>query len=769
MNRFVLALLLLTTQYPAIAQYRITGKVVGETDNNPLAFANISWNLYNDTLKTNGTISDEAGNFSINLAEGGKYRVIVQMIGYKDWVKELVLNADYALGEIALEPTITELEQIVVRAERSYLDMKPGKRVLHIGQDVNNLGVNLAEALEMVPSITTNSRGDVALRGSSNFRIFINGRPTNRESRSLRYINADAIDRVEVITNPSAKYDAEGISGIINVIFRKDRVQQFKLDAYINGTLPRRSNVGTNLSLGTKRLSFYANLSAGWSWYKNSDQQRRNSFTEAIPNTFVGLSSDGTQFQPSITAGLDFKPDSSSSLNIEANWIRWDAVEQINQMNQIGALSNVQAFEFSNDGMELEDEGAVAVKYERQLNQRNKVAALFSVGGEDEANLNRYNLEEIDLKQTALANSVSQIADQEQQRYYRINVDYESKFSKSSGFELGSQYDFTRFEVVQDQSFFGNTLPDINNTFLYKVWKPAIYGLYKFNRKRWNVELGLRAESFQSDALQVNLDSSFQQQFFNVFPSFGLIYKVTEAGDQRLGINYSRRINTPGFFDINPLIIITDPLNLSVGNPTLRPEFSDLSEISYLFITSKWNLDLTLFYNITKDIIQPIVNLQDNQQSLSIPINFGVRHYMGTEVQVDYQPNEVLKFNQVLSWNYSVFNDNRFSVPFNRLGAWQIRLKQRLNLPNDWVLNLAEYFRSARIQPQSKDLAQYYIDLGLQKRFANGRGVFSVNIRDLFNTRVFRLNLLGEDFSIENRFKFQTRRLTAGLKYSFRN
>ena len=763
--RLLLFLVLLLNYHPIFSQFLVKGQVLDQSQQ-PLAFATVSWHPTQDSLEVQGVICDENGNFQINKIAIGKYKFQFQMIGYQTNEITLTIENDLNLGFIELQSTIANLDEVVVSAQRSYLESHPGKRVLYIGQDIGTIGSTVAEALEMVPSVTTNARGEVVLRGSSSFRIYINGKPTNREPRSLQFINADALQRIEVITNPSAKYDAEGITGIINLVFRKNRSRRFKLDAFVNGTLPRRLNSGINLSAGKKTLSFYANVTNGWSWYKNQDQQERFNKNSFLLRSNNSLDYEGFQVQPTLTSGINFNPDSTIAFNLEMNFVRWDAIEDIQQISLFdfdGA--NAPRLQLKNKADELEDEGSISIQMEKTLAPKRKIKALFSVGGENENNSNVYNVNNISLDESPLANNIQNSATNETQRYYRLNFDFETPIRGIGNLELGTQFDFTRFAVLQQQAFFGDTLTRPDNDFRYKVWKPAAYALIKKKWDKLQYEVGIRAEYFRSDANQISIESSFQQEFFNVFPSLGLVYKIHKDGTQSLGLNYTRRINTPGFFDINPFVTITDPLNQWAGNPELKPEFSNLLELNYLQSWSKVNLDLTLFGNNTKDIIQQVVQKIDDQQSLQSYQNFGRRNTFGSELQITYQPNELLKFDHTLSWDYTEFKSNSNLIMINRRGAWRARFKQQLRIKEKWLLDFSEYYRSTRIEPQSKDLAQFYVDIGLRKSFQDGRGTLSINFRDVFNTRVFRSILFGDDFILENRFKFQTRRITLGLKY----
>ena len=747
-------------------QYSFRGQIVDPSNNEGLPFVNVLWWPSGDSTNLKGVVSDPNGYFQLESLEVGNYQFKIQMIGYQSYYFSIFLNQDTTLEKIFLHPMVTDLEEIVIRAEQSYLEVKPGKKVFFVGNDISTLGSSVAEVLETIPSVTTNAQGDIRLRGSSNFAIFINGKQTNRDARSLRFLNVDALQRIEVITNPSAKYDAEGVSGIINLVFRKRKSQQLKLDGNVNGTLPARLNTGINISLGSKQFSFYTNGTMGWSWYENSEQQKRKNTTGDLINIDNLLKADGIQFQPTLTTGLNYQIDTSLELNLEFNFTRWDLTESIDQLFEASFQWEQPAvLALSNMADELENEGIVSFQLDKVFKPKKQLKFLFSLGGEDEFNEQLYNQGKAPLENTLLDNTVQLISNEESQRYYRLNLDFQTPLERIGVLETGTQVQLTKYEVLQNLDFFGNTLTAQENNFIYNVWKPAIYALITNKLNRLEYEAGIRVEYFQSEANQVNLDSSFQQTFFNVFPSFGVLYTFPFKQSISVGLNYTRRINTPGFFDINPFVTITDPLNQWAGNPNLRPEFSSLWELNILQNRDHLDWTITLFNTRTRDIIQQILQKINENSSLQTYRNFGKRSLWGTEIQLDIQPSEVLKCSQSFAWNFTQFDQEDDLIRFNRVGAWQIRLKQQLRLKKDWIIDLSEFYRSDKVEAQAKDLAQFFIDIGIRKSFGQGKGTLTINWSDIFNTRVFRSTIWGDDFTLENRFKFQTRRITLGMKY----
>ncbi|MEO1256739.1 MAG: outer membrane beta-barrel family protein, partial [Bacteroidota bacterium] len=276
--------------------------------------------------------------------------------------------------------------------------------------------------------------------------------------------------------------------------------------------------------------------------------------------------------------------------------------------------------------------------------------------------------------------------------------------------------------------------------------------------------LGVRYEQFTSTSLQKSTDSTFRQSFNNFFPSIQWKY-ATVNRIHSLSFNFTRRINRPSFWEVSPFLTYTDPLNLETGNPFLRPEFGYLYELTW---SGSWGLlsfDLTGFRRTTRDVIQRVTNPLDENQLLVTYDNLGIRNDDGFEWNGSFDVTDKLIFELNGSTFRTQFKEENEAVFFSGRWNWQTRLKQRLQLKADWTIDISQYYRAPRYGAQSISLAQYYINASIQKAFKQKRGSITLSVRDIFNTRIFGRELVGEDFSLTNNYKFQTQVLSLSLRY----
>lgn len=273
MKSILSLLLCLFCAFVLHAQHNLSG-VVLTPDNTPIEFASISLYPIADSSNLTGGITAQNGAFQLSNLPTETYQITVQMLGYEDWTKQVTLSKSLNLGQIVLTEETLLLSEIEVVAQQSTVESHLGKKVLRIGQDLSTNGSNALEALEIIPSINTTPQGKIQIRGNSNVVIYINGKETKRDPATLKFISAETLEKIEVVTNPSAKYDAEGVGGIINLVYKKDKINNFKLETIANlGILTNpfylSPNLGVNASLNREKVSFFTNVS--WDFGKYED------------------------------------------------------------------------------------------------------------------------------------------------------------------------------------------------------------------------------------------------------------------------------------------------------------------------------------------------------------------------------------------------------------------------------------------------------------------------------------------------------------------
>lgn len=743
-----------------LGQAKISG-IVLDKEQEPLPYATIAFQSLSVSELFEGTFSSADGRFELTLPHG-TYRVTIQMVGFQNReLNELAIDSDFDLGEVILQPDILQLEEVVVRAERSYIESDLGKKTLYIGADLANAGGTAINALEALPSVTTTVEGNVNVRGSENVIIYINGRETKRDPKSLQFISADALQKIELITNPSAKYDAEGVAGIINLIYTKTK--STKLDAFMSLSKPFRAIFGINGGISSDKFSLFVNASERLSRFEDTDNQTRLTPEDDLRRYENLTTSVGEGATREITAGVTYEPDTSFSLALEVNYLRWDdsadGVQQNTFSFEDGRRENLL---LHNDWLEVEDELSFTLSSEKKFGKSESLKFQFTSGGEDETNRTNFNLENVDLSGTLIEQSVKLSDETEDQRHYQAKLDYTRPIHEKVALETGFVSDFFNVNVNQDLSFFQSE--PISNRFQIRMKKYAGYALLEDKRHRLEYALGIRYENFESESIEKATDSTFVQRFQNVFPSIQWRYTLGRS-DHSLGFNFTRRINRPSFWEVSPFISYTDPLNLETGNPFLKPEFGYLYELNYSNSLGKLAFDLTAFRRTTENVIQRFTETLDADQLLVSYRNFGARNDDGFEWSTSFDVTDQIVLEASGSGYKTTFQDQKETIFFQNRWNWQTRFKQQFRFGNGWGIDLVEYYRTARYSIQSTSLGQYYFNVSMQKSFLEKRGTATLSFRDVFNTRVFGTEIVGENFNLLNEYKFQTQVLTLSLRY----
>ena len=752
------------------AQNNLFGKVLTH-DNEPLEFATVFIYPIQDSTDISGSITDKNGVFEFINLSPMTYQLSIQMLGYKDWTKEIILDKEIDLADIILHEEAELLDAVQIVAEQSSIESHLGKKVLRIGKDLSTTGSSALEALDIIPSVTTTPKGQIQIRGNSNVIIYINGKETQRDPATLKFIAAESLEKIEIITNPSAQHDAEGVGGIINIVYIKDKSTSVKLELLSNlsvltNPLYLSPNGGLNFSWTKKKISLFANLSHDYGKYEDYVNSNRISFTDNLHRYENLTNQKGIGNISNALIGFTVEPDSTSSFGLEANLSRWDVLDKITQVNNFEYRSaENESISLQSERGEIENELWVNLSYEKTFTNKSNLKVSLTAGGEDESNFSQS--EDIDL--TDLPVNLNQFLlssdELENQRYYQGNVDYELPLNKWGKLQAGLKLDFINYHICQKLELQSEVIELPDNDFDMDMQKAGAYLIQKKKFKNFEYAIGLRLENFSSNAFQHANLSSFTQDYIRLFPSLQLNYKIDQI-NHTIGMNYTRRINRPGFFDLNPYVSFQDPLNLETGNPSLEPEIADLIEINLQQELKRINIDVTLYHRSTSNSIQDIVQVIDNNRTLSTSKNIGNQISHGIESQIEFKLNKFFKTSGTLVISQIRYEDTENDIFFNNRSSWSLRFWQELKFNDNWKIELSEIYRAPRYQIQQKTHENYYMNLGINKKFNNKRGSLSLSVRDLFNTRQYIRSLHTSSFEVEKSYKWQTRQITLGLKYS---
>ncbi len=518
------------SNFPLLAQHQITGQVFSE-DGKPTAFATVSIYSLADSSNIKGVITDDKnGQFLITDLATANYQLVVQMLGYEDWEQSVFISENVDIGNIVLKETSTQLAAIEINADYSSVESKLGKKILHIGQDLSSTGSNALEALETIPSVNTSNKGQVEIRGNSNVIIYINGKETKRDPTTLKYVAAESLSRIELITNPSAKYDAEGIAGIINLVYKKDNTTEFKLEAISNmAVLTNPINLnpsgGLNVSFTKNKFSVFTNASIEHGPYEDHFNTQRIHFTDSLSIYQNKIIQQGIGQVANFNMGISFEPDTTLLMSLEVNFDCWDFEDEQQQNNSFQYNNNsYNTLNLLAEQGELENELWLNWAIEKTFASKYQLNISLTAGGENEDNFYRSQTLSLSEHPSLVEQFLLNSNEIEQQRYYQGKIDFTAPFFQLGTLEAGIKTDFIQYNILQKVNLQSSTIPPPNNDFSMDMQKLGMYFLQSHQIKKFAYSLGLRLEQFAGKGIQHTNEQEFTQQYFKAFPSLQLSY-----------------------------------------------------------------------------------------------------------------------------------------------------------------------------------------------------------------------------------------------------
>ena len=767
--------IIIAFQINAIGQntsYSISGQVLEISSNAPIEYATVIIQnaASGDVLK--GETTDADGRFQIATSETN-VAVEISFIGYENLTIEKVefINNKADLGVIYLKDNSKMLDEVVVRGEKSQTEFKLDKRVFNVGTDLSSTGASALEVLNNVPSVNVNIEGEVALRGSTGVQILINGKPsilTNEQGNALGTITADMIEKVEVITNPSAKYEAEGTSGIINIILKKEEKKGLNGSVTLNTGTPHNHSLGLSLNRRTEKLNLFTQAGVGYRELPNDNRnENRNK------DTGVEIRSIGEEFRNEVfynfILGADYYINKNNVITLSGSAAleieKQPSETNFEHLNDQGAIESTwtrtEETEATNPKYQYE------LQYKRDFEDDKDHQLLFSaIGnffGKDQSSefFNAISTGDIGLNNQLTATNF-------QEGKYTFNLDYTKPFGKQWTLESGAQYlandvsnDYEVVDLIDGEEVLNEGL---TNVFEYDQKVLGVYTTGAYEGNIWGLKVGLRVENTDLQTLLVNTNEDNSTKFTNYFPSAHTSYKLSDAISFQAG--YSRRIRRPRLWDLNPFFNIRNNFSIRTGNPALLPEFTDSYEVGSIFIFDKTSFNLSVYHRYTTDIVERVATFQDNITTV-IPLNIGTRKSTGIELNFKYSLHKKITLNG--DANYNIFsregmlNDQDFSFDANQYSG---KLTTKYKVNKKLEMEVTSRYESKRQTIQGEVSDNLFADFGMRYKILNGRGVFNFSVRDVFASRI------RESFTDQTNFYSYSRRLrgrfiTIGFSFGF--
>jgi outer membrane receptor protein involved in Fe transport len=775
MRKIILVWFLFATQ-SLLAQTSISGHIT-DHENHPVEFANILLFYPNDTLKLyKGTIADSIGFFKFTNIETGKYLIKIQFIGFAKhtvWV-EKQKNKNLELGTIILLPDNKMLNAVEIIGKKAFIEKTTKGLVVNADATLSQQGGTAVDVLRNTPTIFVDAEGGISMRGKLPL-ILINGR--NSKLNNLANIPSSSVDKIEIITNPSAEYDAEAESGIINIILKKGKEEG------INGAFSTGLGYGAKGRFNSSALLNYKkkawNVGIG---YDNRLAERNRKATGDRINFNLPLqyfltqrrNDDRNEETHNLRLNIDFE-NKKYLFNTELIY----SIENETNFETLFSTFEKQSREFTSQNRRFSEEirkeniyeGAFSLQ--RKFTDKSKkltfnATTSFNRGAENTDIATQYLT--ANNQETGIP-FVQKTTFGEKSSITNLRVDYAQLLSKGV-LETGYKALFRFFDNDFGQQDQKNEVfePIISRTGNLKFSESvhAIYGQYKQKSEQWDFEAGLRAEQTVNSGAIKSQNINFNNSYLNLFPSMNIGRNLTDK--QSLRFLYGKRINRPSLGQLNPFTDITDSLTQRSGNPKLKPEIADNFEISYGLEGINYTISLKTYYRYGKNTILPFTELQSNGVLFTKLLNVGSTQTVGLEGILTYSPFKIWNGNVSSSvFNQAIDAGNIQAEVTNQLVGWNVKWLNDINIWKNGKLQMIGVYNSPTATIQGTRLSVYNVDIAFQQKILKSNGRLGVILTDIFNTQQSGFTWNTPEFNFKRSFKIDTRAILITFAYTFKN
>ncbi len=732
-------------------------------------------NIFNsaDSTLVTGVASNEEGIFEFSIPEG-QYYIDVTFFGMNS--KQIKLNqtsGTLSLGKITLfadEGTMVAGAEVV--AQRNAMSLQIDKRVFNVGSDLNSQGANATEVLQNIPSVTVDPEGNVSLRGSQAVRILIDGKLSGFASSAdaLQQLQADMIEKIEVITNASARYEAQGEAGIINIILKKSKKSGFNGSATLRGGYYPDNGIGINANYRKDKLNLYG--SANYNYRRVDGRSTTHQVLETQDTAFIydqGYKHIRKKNGVNVNVGADYDINDKNTISAAVG-IRYGLGN--NKYDRTYDNYSIQG-NFKSKDTRLEDQ----TENENMLEATLGYTKRFSKeGSEWKTSLRFFNdkdFEDSDYSETSTLNYGTLI--ERSNAYVTENMiliqsDFVQPILEKGKIEAGIRGQLRDFnnefgystKVAED--WVGN--PRFNDRFNYdeRVYAAYIMGANTFGKL--GVQVGLRGEYSEVYTRQYSKAEGNTRDYFNLFPSLALSYQHNATNTFQL--SYSRRINRPGQWDLMPFMKFGDNRTMRVGNPDLDPELTDSYEAGILNTWEKGSLLSSVYYKHTKNKFDRLSFLGNDSIIYQQAVNIATRDAVGLELTANYSPANWARITSGFNFFRETIKGDLQNKDFSYNNfSWTNRTSVNFTLPQRWRMQLSGNYEAPVVNAQGKRLSMYFMDFGLSKDVLKNKATIGFNVSDLLNSRKWRSTVNTPEIQSETMFQWRQRSARITFTYRF--
>ena len=813
----------------------VSGQIV-DKQNQPVPYASVSFSNKANKLFSDATLTDEKGTYNVALVPGN-YDITIEAIDFKKFTLNKQISKPGSLGNFSVEPegslTNTKTQDIqgvtiIAQAAKPYR-VEIDKKVYDPSLDIVSKGGNLQDVLSNVPSVTVDTDGTVSMRGNTNVKFLINGKPSSLlgiddGANALQSIPADQIERIEVITNPSSKFEASGTAGILNIILKKDKKMGF--NGTVTGTLGYlpRTNLNANLNWRKGNWTWYLNGGGGYNENESSSKNivtRKDDFNtlnaEAFPFTQYSNQSGKSERKGenyNLTAGLVHDISDKTSINLSgmvrsfdnnsSTLNHYDEIEYrtimglsdptdpTSPMVEIGPRTR---YDISRDRNSIGDSKNFANQIDFGLDQKIgdngqllNISGSFQNNKTDGTNQIVQNTFINNILQPT-GNSVNNVTTESKSKTFIGKADYELPIGEKSKLEAGARYDYNKntYDYFVNQSNDGGPLFTRTDFTSNTVYSENILGVYaQFKSKlgeKLGYQIGLRSET---SAIDINFNGTdrvtgapvaeqVNKNYTEFFPSVFLSYEMSK--NNQLLLNYSRRINRPRAFSLIPFMSFDDDRNYFRGNPNLNPTYENSFELGYSLSKSKFSFNPTLYFKKSQDEQNRYQYVDETGAINTIPYNVGTETNYGLDLNATYDPFKWWKM-MITTDLYGYKNEGSFNLfpanpktlnDFSGDGfSYRIRFNNTFKPNKNLSLQVQSFYRAGEKTAMNDRKAMYGFDFGASQTIWKGNGTIGFNVRDIFNTRKMSFYSDNAQFTRDMEMQWQPRQFSVSLTYRFK-
>ncbi|MAL23533.1 MAG: TonB-dependent receptor [Xanthomarina sp.] len=771
----------------------ITGKVIDKTTGQPLEYATVAFFSKAENRIVTGGITNEAGNFSIPVPSG-TYDISIEFISFKkQTIPDQKLSTDKNLGTLSLEADTEALDEIEIIAEKTTVEIKLDKKIYNVGKDLTVRGGTVSDVLDNVPSVSVDVEGNVALRGNENVRILINGKPSGlvgiNSTDALRQLPAESIERVEVITSPSARYDAEGTAGILNIILRRSKLQGLNGAITTNVGWPKSAGISGNINYRTGDLNIFnttsydyrevpGNSSSYTQFFNKEFDDNGNLIVDNL-DTYSDETNDYDRVRKGLSTnfGVEWYITDSASLTGAVSYRNGD--NESNTTNTLIYLDENQQFESQSNRFDPEEETDNVLQYSVNFTKNfddggHKLTMDFQYEDNSEDEFSKVLQEGINTEKVATLEDQSRIL---------LQADYVLPIGEKSQFELGYRGNFNDQDTDYTVEFLNETTNEfelstgLSNFLNYREYVNSAYS--QFGSKvgsKFSYLLGLRLESTRITVDQPTSGDYSKNDYTGLFPTVNLSYELSENENVTLG--YSRRIQRPRSWFINPFPSRSSVTSIFRGNPELAPSYSGLFDLGYYKKFGKVSLNTSAYYQHTTDAFSFISfdtgeTVDVNGQTFSViertPINLAEEDRYGFEFTLTYNP--IRKWN--INANFNIFRQSITGTDPNGLSldndntSWFARLNNKYTLPGkiEWQTSLN--YRGPSEDAQNKREGVFSANMAFSRDIFNENASIALNVSDLLNSRKRTMDTTTPTYTGTSEFQWRERSINLSFTYRF--